>query len=69
MNRLTFSVTCRGWSEVRAMIRSSGNCFFSSASAASMSSPNWPMYPPGRIWTATVMARLRCQLPFASRQS
>ncbi len=66
MKRSTLSSTWSGWSEVRAMIRSSGNRGRRSPRARSTPAPNWAIYCPGRICTARVMARLRCQRPVAS---
>ena len=66
MNRSTLSSTCRGWSEVRAKIRSSGSRSRTPASTASTSSPNSPILAPARISTLRVTARLRSQRPLSS---
>ena len=68
INRLTFSLTCNGWSEVRASAKSSGKRFFKSASVVSIALPNAPICSPERICTDNVTARVRCQAPCASRR-
>ena len=67
ISRLTSSFTCRGWSEVRSTIRSGGSCGRTPASAASTALPKSPICSPERICTASVIARLRCHVPDASR--
>jgi hypothetical protein len=63
-----FSRTCSGWSEVRAITRSSGRRFFKSASVASMAAPNSAICSPERICADSVTARVRRHTPCASRQ-
>ncbi len=67
VNRPTDSSTCRGWSEVRARMRSSGRLARASASARSTLAPKSAICMPERIETASVTARVRCHVPALSR--
>jgi len=58
MKRWMFSSTWRGWSEVRARIRSSGSRCFRSSSAASTLIPKASICSPARIWMESVTARV-----------
>ncbi len=66
MNSSTFSSTCLGWSEVRAMIRSSGSLAATSARASSTCSENSSILCPWRMFTARVMPQARRQDPSLS---
>ena len=68
ISRWMFSSTCSGWSEVRARIRSGGSRSRTTASAESTAWPKSPIFSPGRIWSASVTARPRCQCPAESAQ-
>ena len=67
MKRSMFSSTWSGWSEVRARIRSGGSRSRSAAMVESTAWPNSPIFSPGRIWSESVIARLR--LPVTRRLS
>jgi hypothetical protein len=67
-NRSMFSRTWRGWSDVRAITRSSGRRASSSSSALCTLAPKSATCSPARMYTATVMEGDRSQLPSASRQ-